>query len=500
MKLLRNILSVLTFFSVSIAGAQEPWLHIYLENGSGYSTTKMDEVSSIGFDEENGTMTVNFNDGEPETFYASKIDHFTIGHNVPALYITTDEYVTEITSKEVYLTGTLNFDGRGLADSFEQAVNIRGRGNSTWSYPKKPYRLKFSEKQRMLLPKKAKNFVLLANYIDESFMRNAAAYIFGQVIEMPYINYVYPVDVYLNDIYKGTYTLTEKVGFNNGSVDLSKEDEPNSIMFEFDTNSADDDEFPFSSAEYDSQNGYYLPVRIKDPDAPEDETEQAEWFEKWQDDLNEFMGIVDSQDPDKIFAACDLESLVRYIMVFNIACNQELDHPKSVFMYKTEGGKYYFGPCWDFDWAYGYNPTYTKSDSSDSGNWWNWNTTTYPSYENPLLGPAKQQYVYDNDGFSGEFFHILCNNDTFLTRFREVWDDFYNNKRETFFAEFDAYAALLEPSAGLQSLDTSLYQSYQQYSTAVAELREWLVNRIEYINTDETMGLWNANDTFNSER
>ncbi len=493
MNKLRTAAGALLLAASASAAAQSPWLHIYYPKGSQYQVFDMTQVLDITFDEEAGLMTVNTHDGSLEgknesmDIPMSSISSFEIGANVPALHISTNEYVSEVYSKEIYLDGTLRFEGRGLADDFESPMKIRGRGNSTWGYSKKPYRIKFEEKTRMLMPKKAKNYVLLANYIDPSMMRNFVAFKFGEIIGMPWINHTYPVDVYFNTIYKGSYMLTEKVGFNNGSVDLSKEDEPNSIMFELDsyTNVTEEDH-PFNSDYFDSLNGYYLPVRVKDPDAPTDPDEMAEWEDKWQDDFNNFMAIIDKGNLDAIFEACDLESLVLYVMVNNIACNQELDHPKSVYLYKTEGGKYQFGPCWDFDWAFGYQPTYSKQGSGNEGggrpgggNWWQ--QQSYPSYENPLLGHGK------SDGHGGAFFYALCGNDRFKQRFNEVWNDFYQNHRDEFWAAFESYAAQLRPSANLQGTTRS---SYQDFDTHVKDLRDWVENRIEYINSDPNHALW----------
>ncbi len=475
-----RIAVVLAMLAASLSvGAQNPWLHLYYPNGAQYQAYEMTNVLDITFDEETGTMMVNVADGmntRTDEYQTGSLSQFRIGPNVPELRIVTEEYYTEVPSKEEYLYGTFSLSGRGFQEDFSYPVNIRGRGNSTWGYSKKPYRLKFDTKQKLLLPKKAKSFVLLANYIDPSMMRNFVAFKFGELIEMPWINHSYPVDVYFNDLYKGSYMLTEQVGFNNGSVDLSDEDEAISIMFELDTySSTDDDEHPFSSEYFNSDEGYYLPVRFKDPDGPEDPIENESWVNKWMTDFNTFMEVIDRGNVDEIYTACDLESLVRYVMVANIACNQELNHPKSVYLHKTEGGKYIFGPCWDFDWAYGYSPTYYKQ-GTDS---WSW--TSYPSYENPLLSAGR------NEGYGGEFFYALCNNEQFLTRFREVWDDFYLNHQTEFWAAFDAYVEQLRPSANLQGLSRS---SYMNFDSNVETLREWVQNRINYINSDPNMALW----------
>lgn len=485
---LRASIAAAIIAATSLAGmAQDPWLHVYYPKGNDFKQYRMDDVMDISFNEENGTMTVNPTDGTAETLRMTSMDHFVIGKNVCRMEITTDmqtydetfgyEYagmpVTEIVSKEIYLDGTLTFDGMGIYDDVSVPVRIRGRGNNTWAHSKKPYRLKFNEKTKFGPIHNAKNQVLLANYLDGSMMKNFAAFKFGEVIGMPFINRSLPVDVYFNGIYKGSYHLTEKVGMNNGSVDIPKADEPNSILFELDTNDSTEDEYPFTESTFN------IPVKIKDPDAPVDPNELEQWLDYWQDDLETFLATVDAGDPDAIFDAVDIESLVRYVMVFNIACNQEVNHPKSVYLHKTKGGKYEFGPCWDFDWAYGYQPTYKKGQGT--GQWWG-PTETYPSYENPLIGFGN----FANQG-GNYLFYALCNNSVFKAKFEEVWNDFYSNKRNAFWQAFEEYADTLEPSANLQGLTRNQYRDWR---TTVDELRTWIENRIEFINSDPNHGLW----------
>lgn len=483
--------TIFTSFLVAAASlcvsAQDPWLHIYYPSSANFKQFEMGRVLDISFDENAGTMTVNTDAEGSTTVSLGSIDRFVIGPNVCRIDIDTDMQtydetfgsnagrpITEIISKTIYLDGTLRFDGRGIYEDVECPVKIRGRGNSTWGYPKKPYRLKFAEKQKLGPIHKAKNQVLLANYIDGAMMKNFAAFTFGKLIEMPYINRALPVDVYLNGHYKGSYHLTEKVGINNGSVDLPKEDEPNSILFEMDTNSPSEDEYAFNDSSFN------VPIRFKDPDAPEDYDEREEWLDKWRGELDDFFEIVSGENPSKMYKVCNLETLVRYIMTFNIACNQELNHPKSVYLHKTDGGMWEFGPCWDFDWAYGYQPTYSKGQSS--GSWW-WNPVSYPSYENPLIGFGNSANQGGND-----FFYALCNNSVFLAKYKEVWDDFYKNKQAEFWRLFDEYAESLRPTATLQGAEMGDY--YRSWESSVEELRQWIQHRFDYINSDSNYGLW----------
>ena len=52
-----------------------------------------------------------------------------------------------------------------------------------------------------------------------------------------------------------------------------------------------------------------------------------------------------------------LESIANFLIVFMLTDNEEINHPKSVFMNKAANGKFVMGPVWDFDWAYGYEGT-----------------------------------------------------------------------------------------------------------------------------------------------
>jgi hypothetical protein len=166
----------------------------------------------------------------------------------------------------------------GVFDDFEGEIQVRGRGNSTWNYPKKPYRIKLPSKESICGFTKAKNYVLLANYIDPTMMRSAVASMAAQHAGMPYPTHSTPVDVYFNKNYKGSYTLTEKVGFNNGSINLSKTDEENAILFELDTN--------FDEDLRACSKHFRLPIVVKDPDAPEDPIAAQEWFEEWLMDFD----------------------------------------------------------------------------------------------------------------------------------------------------------------------------------------------------------------------
>lgn len=426
-------------------------LHVYSSKDSKlFLTWPFEEVASLRFDPASGKMIVSHKSAGDIGLEMAGISKTVIGHSVPRIDINTVNTLpgNEIQSKTDYVDAVISIEGCGIYDDFEpMKVSVRGRGNTTWGMPKKPYRLKFAKKQSLLGFKKAKNYVLLANYMDCSLMRNYVAMQFAQMIGTDYPNHMLPVDVYLNGEYKGSYMLTEKVGINSGSIAMSDEDEAASILFEIDANTPDDDEYPFTDLSFG------LPFRVKDPDAPEDPAERKKWLADWRADLNMMMAAVKTLNNP--WSYIDLDSFVKYVMTFNFCTNQELKHPKSVYLYKTKGGKYRFGPVWDFDWAFGF-------DCGGAGT----------SYSLPLL----------TTGAGAEFFLRLMKTPVFLSRYAEIWKDFYDSHREEFFRKFDDYASFLEPSAAHDKVILRRDSYYHSYLNDPRELRRWLENHIEWIN------------------
>ena len=572
---LRNIFLTLFFGASALcASSQDPWIHVYCtdkteidkndpdnQGGMGqFYSAPLSEVDSTRFVKlsSNGRFNrfrIYYGEKGYHNILMRTIKDIKIGANVATMRIniTDDPTLKEIESKEEYLSGTLTVDGAGIYDDFSSEIQIRGRGNSTWGYPKKPYRIKLPSKQSICGFRKAKNYVLLANYIDPSMMRSAVASMAAQYVGMPYPTHSVPVDVYFNNRYKGSYTLTEKVGINNGSINLSKEDEENAILFELDTNY---DETLRACSDY-----FRLPIVVKDPDAPADETMAKEWFDNWLADFHEMEAAVYSGE--NIGEYIDYNDLARFLLVFNLAANQELNHPKSIYLYKVAGDKWHFGPCWDFDWAYGYQPTYkiaTEGAEIDSetaaqmiadikkyieqngiepymyfeyngqgflwfgddifgcyddatGNYnfnWPYGAITYgPTYENFLLGNGRNnQNTEAGMGNGGEFFlSIVMNNPEFMAVYKSVWEEF-KSKLPEFWADFDAYAASLEPTAARNS--TVWYNAYDATvdkefaslndgtnAAAVAILRTWLEKRLEIMDREDlNYGLWDPNTTY----
>ena len=128
----------------------------------------------------------------------------------PIISINT-ENSESITSKEKYINCTVSVNG--IDPSLDGAsARIKGRGNSTFGYDKKPYKIKFDEKTAFLGEAEAKEWTLIANHMDYSLMRNYLAYNVGAALDgLKYTTSVRFAAVYVNGEYRGLYTVCEQI-------------------------------------------------------------------------------------------------------------------------------------------------------------------------------------------------------------------------------------------------------------------------------------------------
>jgi len=98
---------------------------------------------------------------------------------------------------------------------------IKGRGNATFGYYKKPYQIKLAEKTALLGMDKSKTWILLANYTDQSALHNALGFTLGDALGVPYnIEYRF-VNLYIDGEYRGLYMICEKVQIDSARVDIT---------------------------------------------------------------------------------------------------------------------------------------------------------------------------------------------------------------------------------------------------------------------------------------
>jgi len=151
------------------------------------------------------------------------------GSEVPALFLEVDAAQLKLVDKSkdnqikegraVYTEpdGTVTYDG-GIK-------SFKGRGNSTFAYKKKPYQLKLEDKADFSGMGAHKTWILLANHLDLSLLRNQVALSLGLELGIPNAVECRQVDVYLNGNYNGLYLITEKIQIGPVRVDITEMEE-----------------------------------------------------------------------------------------------------------------------------------------------------------------------------------------------------------------------------------------------------------------------------------
>lgn len=381
-------------------------------------------------------------------------------NSVPTMHLDfpDDPTVSQLSEKETWVNAYVKIDGHGICeDTGRTYLMVKGRGNSTWNEPKKPMRLKFDSKKSICGFKKAKNYVLLANYLDPTHVKNVIALWLAQRLNIPFSNHFIPVNVIINGNHQGLYLLTEKIGINGASVDI---DDYKGILFEL--SSEFDEPYKFRSAIYD------LPVMVKDPDFSElyrpdsEDMTPDERLKLWQDDFNNAEKAVSLNQGFEYF---DLNSAVDYVMVMKFTNNSDNGSPKSFYIWKPELGKetkYILGPLWDFDSSFN-TPRYNDG----TVNYDSWNS---PFWHNKLL--AK-----------------MVNTPEFKSLYNSRLQEFCDIIIPELFSFIDNYSYFIEPSAledgniWPENVDRGwMYRlSSNNFRNEIILLKDWLQLRKEYI-------------------
>ena len=301
---------------------------------------------------------------------------------LPTLYVNTPDGV-EITSKEKWTKKTkLTLKDAGKDNFVDVSTSFRGRGNSTWKQDKKPYAIKLDEKQKILGMPKHKRWVLIANYLDNTFMRNELAFALSRMVGLDYTVRGKFVNLVFNGVYRGLYWLGEaikvdknRVNINDGEDDMTA-DQDKDFLIEMDTHYDEIVKFhsPIRNIPYMIKNDDYMLNEAEDGLSADGEARLARFQEKiaklenlLYDTSKKCMADPDAcRAPDESYTnIIDVASWAKFWFVNEMMDNTELltdpnapvqegpdaeTGPKSAY-FTYENGKDLFkaGPVWDFD-------------------------------------------------------------------------------------------------------------------------------------------------------
>ena len=347
-----------------------------------------------------------------------------------------------ITDKENYVNMTLSTDN---CDDIYLKNNVPGgirwRGNGTLTYDKKAYRIKFSSKNNLLGLNnglKAKSWVLLADYADQSMMRNLFALNISNSLFNYSNNYASSyqhVNLYLNEEYQGVYLLAEQQQTNAGRINISEPSEDYTgtdigYLLELDCE------------KYAKEKDYYFLVgntggnQIGQATIPQEyysiksdiyDDAQVTAIQKYLENvyyifrraikdqlyytLDDNHDVIDSSFDnayDTLNAVIDLESLFKTYLLHELMKNVDVGYSSFYLFVDFKNNSPYhrltFGAPWDFDWSSG-----------------NANRAPYQSYEG-----AYNASVFDNNHMN-PWLYMLSLTDFFETYMQKYYQVFLDS-------------------------------------------------------------------------
>ncbi|MDF9831268.1 CotH kinase family protein [Parabacteroides sp. PF5-6] len=356
-----------------------------------------------------------------------------------------------ITSKEHYIDADiLLYDPHDEKNNLQTTTEIRGRGNTTWGMPKKPYRLKFHKKTSLFGLAEEKSWVLLANYQDPTLIMNTVAFELGQRLGLPFTNHYHHVELYLNGTYQGSYMLTEQVQVKKSRVNVS---ETEGFLVEMDQYYDEDPKF--------RTNRLGLPIMIKSPDLGDHPGLDLSFVSAAIHALE--AALFDEAFPANNYRELiDTEVMINYMLVNELMRNVEVKHPKSIYLYKDKGGKIGFGPPWDFDWAFG------------------WEDNHYQYFQLSQAGTLLMRPGYSWDGWTGhQFFCRFFDDPAFRAEYKARWNAVYATQITPMATFIEAMGQKLEGSA----LQNGTVWGATDYQSQIDQMKRFWNERVKQLNT-----------------
>lgn len=386
--------------------------------------------------------------------------------NLPTVYLETFDG-TSINSKTVYKYCRLIYVDEQDSVCVYDSVSVRGRGNSTWNMSKKPYRIKFLNKEKFLGKgyAKAKSWNLMANAGDKTMIRNAVTSSMGEFLGLKFNPAYKFVDLVLNGTYNGTYQISDQVEVRAHRVNIAEQDYPlneqsditGGYLMEVDG---------FHDGNCFSTSRYGVYIRLHYPDEDEVVSEQNSYIRNYIRDFETVLSSPDFADPRKGYRHwVDSVSLANWFIATEVSAN--IDGYYSTYFYKdAQDSLLYWGPLWDYDIA----------------------------YDNDYRIPGTATKLMTNDGYGDtkKWLNRMWEDPWFCRLIAKRYQEAEKaGLQASMFETIDSLSELLQQSQELNYQkwgisrrmyhENVLYSSYDQY---VEDVKSFITNHTDYLRTE----------------
>ena len=394
--------------------------------------------------------------------------------NIPSVVIHTVN-AEDITIKDKYLKGIVSVISEGGTKIHTDGLDIKGRGNASWGFEKKPYRMKLYNKASLLgLPANEKNWTLINNYGDKTLMRNLLAFDISKRFEMEYTPAGVPVNVFLNGEYKGCYQLCDQVEVKPGRAEVEEMSKDDIQLPELSGGYfIEIDAYAYQEASWFASETRSTPVTIKYPADDEIVAEQYNYIRNHFNNLERAVHSYNFADPQNGYRKyLDTESFIKHFLIGEICGNT--DTYWSTYMYKRRNNDIlYTGPVWDMDLAF-------ENDNR-----------TYPIDNLP-------DWIYKTNGSAAtgmkSFVNRLFDDPGFLAEMKEIYASYRNSgviSEEALLKVVDDYVTELDQSQKLNFMRWDIMKKkvhqnpvvHGSYSAEVNNVKSYISKRIKKVDT-----------------
>ena len=248
--------------------------------------------------------------------------------------------------------------GSVVFDDVSKYMSIKGRGNSTWGtwgFAKKPYNITIyedagyqdSKKVELVKGVKTKKWSLIANFLDNSLMRNKIAMDLADELGIGMKTRF--ADLWMNGKYLGNYLITPKNDYNAPDGGYALEND--NYLEEGEEQFAIPGMFEIGKITGD--RGYYNRMSVKDigkeakAQGVDTAAIEAYFLEAWNA-LEDF----DSENYQNYF---DMDSWAKMFLMYEVSKTYDC-FSGSLLMHRdglTASDKLIAGPAWDYDVSFG---------------------------------------------------------------------------------------------------------------------------------------------------
>ena len=416
-----------------------------------------------------------------------------INRELPCLHVRPDKLIegkSEYVQTYVELFDkTPGSTGEGWWDSAEKGkIEMRGRGNSTWGLPKKPFRLKFTEDFSPigLNHAKEKSWVIMSQDMDKSLIRNCIAFEYSrilfnaaenyhhekalnftpcmQLINVYFTGWYYYSDTgqtkYLDGEYFGVYQMSDQMQRKSGRIEVDKLKASDGADPEKITGGYIIETDIHEGNHYSPRKGVKMTYKY-----PEDDDYDPAQYEY----ITNFIGTAENalysssfKDPDNGWRRyMDEKTLADYIILKELV--QDMAGYTSTYMYKRRGvDKLFFGPVWDCDKG-----------------WDNDRRVPHWQYQ-PLSSLMIHAGFWMNAGMENDWFQRVWEDETFRKFVYARWQD----KKDELLAATDRLLDEI-PAGAAKAIDANftVWEFYYQYSSEAKMPAKTYPEEIERIRT-----------------